>query len=189
LVYYDYGGPIMNNPYEKCPVFETVNFILRFVEKSDANDLLECYSDVNSQKLFNIDNFPTDCSFNTLDEMNRCIDFWIMEYQSQKYIRFSIMNKVTGKAIGTVEIFGGQYGVLRIDVKSEYEKTEYLEEIIGISINNFYELLNIDNIITKAIPEATYRINALKNNGFILYPKEMKPHRENYYIRENKLNI
>ena len=33
----------MNDPYKKCPVFETESFILRLVEKNDAKDLLDLF--------------------------------------------------------------------------------------------------------------------------------------------------
>ena len=34
----------MVNPYEKCPVYENENYLLRLVETSDALDLLLVYS-------------------------------------------------------------------------------------------------------------------------------------------------
>ena len=175
----------MNNPYDKCPVFETEYFVLRLIENSDAEDLLECYSDVNAQKYFNADNCTNNFRYKTLDEMNKAVDFWIFAYKNKNFVRFSIVYKLTGKVVGTIEIFGGSYGVLRIDIKSEYEQKDFLSEIIEISVNNFFELFNIENIITKAIPDATDRIEALLEYGFIKYSKEMNPPRENYYIRSN----
>jgi len=168
----------MNDPYKKCPIFNTTNFTLRIIEKSDAEDLLECYSDVNAQKYFNTDNCRKNFNFKTIDEMNWCIDFWLSEYSDKKYVRFSIINKLSGKVVGTIEIFGWAFGVLRLDIKSEYEKREYLNEIIEIAINNFYTLFNTNRIITKAIPEGVDRIKALTNNGFIQYTKE------NYFFRD-----
>lgn len=35
----------MINPYEKCPVYENKNYILRMVRKEDKEDLLKVYSD------------------------------------------------------------------------------------------------------------------------------------------------
>jgi RimJ/RimL family protein N-acetyltransferase len=174
----------MDDPYEKCPQFETQNFILRLVDKTDAEALLECYSDINAQKYFNSDNCTSDFKYKTIDEMNECIDFWLLAYKNKWFIRFSIINKLMKKAVGTIEIFGGSFGVLRIDIKSEYETIEYLKEAIEISVNNFFELLNIENIIIKAIPEATERIKALMEYGFTSYPKEMEPSRKYYYIKK-----
>ena len=43
------------NTYENCPVFEGERFKLRLVEKSDAKDLLQVYSDEQAVYLFNGD--------------------------------------------------------------------------------------------------------------------------------------
>jgi RimJ/RimL family protein N-acetyltransferase len=174
----------MNNPYDKCPVFETEKFIIRLVEKSDAEDLLGCYSDVNAQKYFNAYNCTSDFKWKTLEEINEYMDFWIQAYNDRAFVRFSIVQKLIKKAIGTIEFFGGPYGVLRIDIKSEYEKEEYLKDIIEISVNNFYKLFNTNRIITKAIPEAVDRINVLMDYGFIEYTQDMNPPRNNYYFRD-----
>ena len=173
----------MNNPYEICPCFETEKFVLRLVEKSDAEDLLECYSDEISQKYFNADNCINDFKYKTLDEMYKTIDFWIQAYENNDFVRFSIIYKLNGKTIGTIEIFGGTYGVLRIDIKSEFEKKDHLKEIIHVSACNFFVLFDIKNMITKAIPEAIDRIHALIECGFIQYTERMGTFRENYFIK------
>ncbi|MDR2598749.1 MAG: GNAT family N-acetyltransferase [Oscillospiraceae bacterium] len=170
----------MYDPYMKCPIFETKDLILRLVEKTDAEDLLECYSDKVAQKFFNDDNCLNNFKYKTLEEMNKAVDFWISAYNRGDFIRFSIVDKQSKKAVGTLEMFGGPQGVLRIDIKSEYEKREYLNQIVEVSINSFYSLFITNRIITKAIPKATERIAALKNYGF------NKDKRRNYYYRDNK---
>ena len=45
----------MVNPYEKCPVYENENYLLRLVETSDAPDLLLVYSDEKAVPFFNSD--------------------------------------------------------------------------------------------------------------------------------------
>ena len=174
----------MNDPYEKCPILETNHFILRIVEKNDVKNLLECYSDIKAQKYFNADNFLNDFKYKTLDEMNKCIDFWLSAYKNKLFVRFSIVDKSHGKAIGTIEIFGGEFGVLRIDINSKYEKNECLKEIIEICVNNFFTLFNTNRIITKAIPDAVDRVKALVDNGFLEYTKEMKPLKDNYLYKD-----
>ena len=42
----------MKNVYEECPTFENEKYLLRFVEKSDADDLLQVYSDKNALPFF-----------------------------------------------------------------------------------------------------------------------------------------
>jgi len=162
----------MSNPYIKCPVLETQNFILRLVSEDDAEALLACYSDPKAQALFNVDNFPTDCRFSTTEEMLKYIKFWLVEYEEEAYVRFAIVDKSIHKAVGTVEMFGmvGKYkvdtGILRIDLASMYEEKPYLQEIFGVCIENFYDLFMVDSIVTKAIKQAANRIEVLDELGF-----------------------
>ena len=176
----------MNNPYKNCPVYETQSFILRLVSEDDAENLLACYSDPQAQELFNIDNFPTDCKFNTVEEMLKYIKFWLMEYEQEAYIRFAIVDKSTNKAVGTIEMFGmvGQYktdiGILRLDIASRYEKGIFLRELFRVCIENFYTLFEVNGIVTKAINQAIYRIDVLKELGF---RAEDFHGRNHYYLR------
>lgn len=163
-----------DNPYKKCPIYETKKFILRLVEENDAADLLECYSDPISGAIFNSDNCTSDFIYKTLVEMKDCIKFWIYEYKNQGYVRFSIIDKIREKAIGTIEMFAKQdyigafgiVGVLRIDLASRYEKVEDITELLDTIEDNFCYDFEVENIITKAIPEAKQRVAALKNSGF-----------------------
>ncbi|WBW97060.1 GNAT family N-acetyltransferase [Oceanirhabdus sp. W0125-5] len=179
------------NPYKKCPIYETNKFILRLVEENDAEDLLECYSDSVAVKFFNSDNCTSNFIYKTLDEMKNCIKFWIEEYKNQYYVRFSIVDKTRGKAIGTIEMFAkddyvgeyGKVGVLRLDLATRYEKVEVITEVLDIIEDNFYCDFEVENIITKAIPEAKERVAALKNCGF----RELEPNTvvsyDSYYIK------
>jgi RimJ/RimL family protein N-acetyltransferase len=161
-----------HTPYHNCPTIETEHFIFRLVNKNDAADLIKCYSDPKAQELFNSVNCSSDFRFNTIDEMDEMINYWLIEYAQQAYVRFSIVDKSTKRAIGTIEMFGkiGQYkvdrGILRIDVESGYENKTSLFEIISMCVENFYLLFGVKEIATRAIPEAADRIEALTKNGF-----------------------
>ena len=50
----------MTNVYERCPQIENEKYLLRFVEKKDADDLLKVYSDKNTLPFFNSDNCDGD---------------------------------------------------------------------------------------------------------------------------------
>ena len=50
----------MINPYEKCPVYENENYMLRMVRKEDKEDLLKVYSDEKAVPFFNSDNCGGD---------------------------------------------------------------------------------------------------------------------------------
>jgi len=169
-------------PYKHCPIYETTNFTLRLVSEKDATDLLVCYSDPKAQELFNIDGFPHNCNFTTQEEMLSYIKFWLMEYSQEAYVRFAVVDKATNKAIGTVEMFGSKdgTGILRIDLASKYEKQVFLDELLSVSIKNFYDLFNVNCIATKAISKAVKRTHALINAGFT--PAEFNG-RAHYYLR------
>jgi [ribosomal protein S5]-alanine N-acetyltransferase len=179
------------NPYQKCPVYETKGFIFRMVKEKDAEDLLQCYSDSQSNKLFNSDNCTSDFIYKSLEEMKNCIEFWLDQYSKKYFVRFSIIDKQNHKAIGTIEFFAkpvnfGEFskvGVLRLDLASKYEKEEFITEILDAIFNNFYEDFEVEHIITKAVPEAEQRIAALKHRGFIeLENRTMVPY-DYYYIK------
>jgi Acetyltransferases, including N-acetylases of ribosomal proteins len=180
------------NPYERCPIYETGSFTFRLVQESDAEDLLKCYLASVSAKIFNSDNCTSNFIYHSLDEMKSCIQFGIQSYENQCFIHFSIIDKKTDKAIGTIECFAkevafeknfGRVGVLRIDLASEYETEAMITEILNAINDNFYEIFGAKNIITKAIPEAEQRIGALMKSGYIeLKDNPIMPY-HSYYIR------
>ncbi|MNO96687.1 hypothetical protein D3C76_883660 [compost metagenome] len=162
------------SPYQVCPVFESERLVYRLVQEVDAADLLECYSDAASIPLFNSDNCNNDFNFQTIEEMSGCIRFWLDEYEGHGYVRFSIVEKNSDKAVGTIEFFAGKerveglgvVGVLRLDLISRMENEEVLIEILSLVEKEFYDCFGVDAIITKAIPRAEQRINALLHSGY-----------------------
>ena len=173
---------MMENPYEKCPAFETAHFLLRLVRLEDTEDLLKCYSDPKAQALFNADHCTSDFCYKTADELSACIELWLKAYEKHEFIRWAIVDKALGKAVGTIEMFGrvGVYqsplGVLRLDICSEYEHTEFLDELMTLCVQEFFPLFDVDQILHKAVPAAVDRIQVLKKLGF--QPQELpdRPH-------------
>lgn len=157
----------MKNIYEHCPTYETESFIFRLVKLEDAEDLLCCYSDKENVKKFNTDFCTSDFYYLTVEEMKNCIRFWLEEYQKQYYVRFSVVCKSNGKVIGTIEIFGGEAGVLRIDLSSEYNTEKSFIEIFKLTIERFVDDFEIGSVKIKTsnIPE---KINCIENLGFVL---------------------
>lgn len=153
------------DPYINNPVYETDLILLRLVKLSDAEDLLLCYSDAEAVGRMNADNCTSDFHFKTLEEMEGCIRFWQEAYEKRYFIRFAIIMKESGKAIGTVECFSGQYGVLRIDLASQYEDRKYLEGLLQLAIFQFVSDFGIERLVIKAsnIPE---RLGLLEEYGF-----------------------
>ena len=96
----------MSNIYENVPKFESEKFLLRFVDKDDVEDLFAIYSDKNSLPFFNSDNCDGDnFYYPTKDKMEQAIDFWLKSYQTKWFVRWVIIDKVSLKAIGTIELF------------------------------------------------------------------------------------
>ncbi len=179
------------NPFDKCPEYESKNFTLRLVSIDDVEELFLCYSDPKAQKIFNADNCTSDFKFSTIEQMNACVEDWLDAYKNKCYIRYSIIHKNTNNVIGTVEIFGGdrggnctEYGVLRIDVRSDYENEEALTELLKISDLFFYDF-NTKMFITKAIPEALHRVNALTKNEYVPTSTVDGGRREHYYMKRS----
>jgi hypothetical protein len=70
-----------------------------------AGETGEGYSDPVAQKFFNADNCVFPFNFNTIEEMENCIRFWL---QCNDFVRLSIVDKHGEKAVGTIEMFSGK---------------------------------------------------------------------------------
>lgn len=154
------------NAYNLCPTYETDSFILRLVCMEDADDLLNCYSDKLAVQKMNADFCTSDFYFTTLGEMRGCLRFWLDEYQNGAYVRFAVVDKDSKKAVGTVEIFGGEVGILRIDLATNYEKNNYIEEITVLAISDFIYDFNIGKLVVKA-EHTPKRLDVYKKYAFV----------------------
>lgn len=162
------------NIYEKCPIVENDNYLLRMVGKEDCDDLLAVYSDKNALPFFNSDNCNGDnFYYSTKERMMEAIDFWTFSYENGWFVRLSIVDKTASKVIGTIELClrisedaFHNMGILRVDVGSEYEKEDTLFEIFSLITPQVYEMLGCSGIITKAPLYAIERIEAIQKLGF-----------------------
>lgn len=69
--------------YENCPVLENDKYLLRFVKKDDASDLLKVYSDKHALPFFNSDNCDGDnFYYSSVERMEKAIDFWLSSYET-----------------------------------------------------------------------------------------------------------
>ena len=172
------------NIYEKCPEFESKKFLIRLFQKEDCNDLLKVYSDKNALPFFNSDNCGGDDFYYTTESrMEQAIDYWLFEYNREGFVRLTIVSKATDEAIGTIELFhrdADDYftncGLLRLDIRSDYEMTSEIIKILRLIMEPAYSLFHCDKIATKALPSAAERIVALKNLGFIRSEEKLIGH-------------
>lgn len=164
----------MSNVYEDCPVIENDKWLLRFIEEKDAEDLLAVYSDKHALPFFNSDNCDGDnFYYPTIERMKQAMDFWLYSYRYRWFVRWSITDKNKAKVIGTVELFRRSSddetdgkGTLRLDVRSDYEEHEKLQQILDLLIPQAYDLFDCDSIITKIPVYAVERIEAASAAGF-----------------------
>ena len=105
--------------------------------------------------------------------MKEAIDFWTMSYKNGWFARLSIIDKKEQTAIGTVELClrvsedeFNNMGILRVDVRSDYEKESFLHSIFSLVTPNLEKMLGCNGILTKAPIYAIERINAIQKLGF-----------------------
>lgn len=163
------------NPYEKCPTYENENYLLRLVEDKDVSDLFLVYSDEKAVPFFNSDNCNgDDFHYTTMERMQKQIGFWLWEYQGKVYVRWSIIDKSIRQAIGTIELFHrdskqdyfDNCGLLRLDLRSDYEREDRIHEILSLIINPAFSLFECKMIATKVPPFASERKAAMTGLGF-----------------------
>ena len=159
------------NIYEECPSVENERFFLRSVKEQDCEDLFRVYSDRNAVPLFNSDNcHGDDFYYKTPKRMLQGIRMWLQSYAQRQFVRWSIVDKCAGCAIGTIELFCREAEkreiVLRLDLRSDYEREEPIAAILAMLFPQVYGWFACERLITKAIPMAGSRIRVLKQMGF-----------------------
>lgn len=164
----------MLSPYEKCPVFENKNYLLRLVDAEDASELLLVYSDEKAVPIFNSDNCINNFHYTCPEQMQETINFWQSEYRKQNFVRWTIIDKNMQHAIGTIELFNRESedyfndcGLLRLDLRSDYERLVYICEILNLVLVSAFDLFNCQMIATKVPPVAIERKIAVEQLGFV----------------------
>lgn len=170
------------NVYEKCPILENDNFTIRLIEEKDASDLLRVYSDKHALPYFNSDNcHGSNFYITNMEDMLNAIKYWLVEYHElHGFVRFSIFDKKKDQVIGTIEMFNRKsedyyngYGVLRLDLRSDYEDTKVISDILSLITTPFYEWFECTYIMTKAAIYAVDRIEALKEMKYVKFTEPL----------------
>lgn len=165
----------MMNVYKECPILENGRFLLRPVKDEDCGDLLKVYSDKNALPFFNSDNCDGDnFYYATRERMTEALGFWKLSYENGWFARLAIVDKTISGVIGTIELClrvsedeFDHMGILRVDVRSDYEEEELLYSIITLVTPHLSEMLGCDGIITKAPIYAVERLKAVQKAGFV----------------------
>ena len=161
--------------YEFCPMFENQKYVLRPVDEKDLKDLHKVYSDKNAVPFFNVDNcHGDDFYYETIERMKQAIDFWSFSYKNRYFVRWTIFDKSVGHGVGTIELFHrdsekdffNNCGLLRLDLRSDYEKSTEIENILSLIIPKAFDLFDCGKIATKCWKNARERKIALEKFGF-----------------------
>lgn len=184
------------NIYKFCPVLKNDDFVLRFVNDDDLEDLLKVYSDMQAVPLFNSDNcHGDDFHYTSIERMRQALDFWKQSYENGWFVRFAILDKASNEVIGTIEEFHREEkdfftncGLLRLDLRSDYEKQAEIKSILSLITEPSFELFGCDKVATKAIPSATERIKALTALGFAVSREPLIGHDGTKYYDYYVLN-
>lgn len=177
----------MTDIYNYCPESENKHYLVRYTTAEDCADLLKVYSDEKAVPLFNSDNcHGDDFHYTTMERMKQAMDFWQFSYENRYFVRWTIFDKYADEAVGTVELCGEkERGILRLDLRSDYEKRKVIFELLGLC----HELFDgFDRVVTKAVPQAIERIAALDKFGFVPYCERIIGHDGteygDYYVLE-----
>ncbi|NLA86503.1 MAG: GNAT family N-acetyltransferase [Clostridiales bacterium] len=176
--------------YSFCPEYRNNRVTLRKTMPEDAPALLKCYSDEKAVPLFNADNCNgDDFHYEALEQLYRTMDLWEYSYTIRSFVRWSVIVNDTDEAIGTIEMFGrgpdaalGRFGILRIDLRSDYETRPVITDILEIADTYFFGAFDVNVILTKAIPVAAVRIQTLLDAGYKPYEGNLLKHGDYFYI-------
>lgn len=166
----------MQNPYSTFPEIESSSILLRQIKDEDLLDLLKIYSDKEAVKFFNSDNCHGDDFFyQTTERMRQALDFWNYSYKNRYFIRWAVVDKTSGEVIGTIEQFHRDSAedpftncsLLRLDLRSDYEKEETIKNTLSAIIFESFDLFNCEMIATKSFNGGFERRKALLSLGFI----------------------
>ena len=162
------------NIYKTYPVLESARFIVRLFEHQDCDDLLKVYSDKNALPFFNSDNCDGDnFYYATKERMDEVLGFWKMSYENGWFVRLSVIDKEVSAVVGTIELClrvsedeFNNMGILRVDVRSDYEKEDVLFELFSLLTPQLPQMLGCSGTLTKAPIYAVERIKAIQRVGF-----------------------
>lgn len=178
----------LNSPYIKCPTLENEKFKIRMVEECDDVDLLPCYANPNVSVVTNSFNCNMGYGAQSVEKMREYIIGWRRYFDNKTLIRWSVIDKLIEKAIGSIELycikredFFDNYAILRLDLHTDYETKNVISNILTLLINNAFEWFGCDGIATKVSPNAHERIEALSEFGFIATNEYLVVDKEKYY--------
>ncbi len=161
--------------YDSCPILFNNLFRLEYTVTEHCDDLLKVYSDINSVPLFNSDNCGgDDFYYTTYERMKEAIEYWQWEYSRKGFVRMSIIDLVSEKAVGTVEMFKrvsddffNDTVLLRLDLRSDFESVDNIKSVVSLILDSCFDLFNCNSVTTKIVSDAKNRKKAFVELGFV----------------------
>lgn len=178
------------NPFEECPFYRTEHFLMRKLRKEDTERLFACYSDPEAAKFFNGDCCGDDFYYTDMEKFRECVEYWLSRYEAEDFVRWSIQDKKWQILIGTIEVCpsmkyaadGKEMGILRIDLKSEYEKQDVLEELLDELLKHIREDFHVSSVLMKFPKNADERQKLIKRYCFVPAKDECNISFPDYYL-------
>lgn len=176
--------------YEHVPVIEDARWQVRFIQDGDAKALFAVYHDLHALPFFNSDHCHGDNFYWETEEIAvQAIAAWKHEYAKRGFVRLSIVDQATQQVIGTFEIFrriseNDRYtdcGLLRMDLRSDYEKTEVIATLLSLMLPHFQRWFSCTVIATKSRNYAIARNRALTALGFSRSDAPLRTPQRDYY--------
>lgn len=177
--------------FEKCPEYQSEHFYIRQMKMTDADELFQCYSNPKAAKYFNGDCCSDDFYYTDYSKFQMCMEYWEERYRAKDFVRFTILNREKEEAIGMIEICpsykysadGFCMGILRMDLRPEYEIEEAVQELLNLILENVYSDFGVKSVIIKAQEYAHVRRKALKKLHFVSAKEECNISFNDYFIR------
>lgn len=158
----------MVNPYETCPAFENENYLLRLVDFSDAPDLLAVYSDRYAVPFADEEQDDTNI---TLGQVQELIQFWEWNYRTGRAVCWTVFDKNSRLAIGTMEIslpksdgYTEDCALLRLNLRDSYERADRIGEILSLILDDVFDLFDCRKIAMR-VPSASSKRNKFDQNS------------------------
>ena len=184
----------MKNEIEKeQPIYTTDMLTINTKTLEDVADLLKAFYDKEAVRRLNSknknksngDDFD-NCT--TAEKVKMGVDFWQYSFEHSDVTHYKIILNATKNQIGNLVIDKietedklKKLGVLTIDLENKYEKQQYINDILEIVNQYFYEALGVDFMLTKAKSKEKERITSLNTKGYITN-KEFKGYK-GYFVR------
>lgn len=150
--------------FNKFPTLETERLLLRELNVSDADDLFEIFGSEEVTKYYGM------YVFKEIEEIKKMIRYFIDGFKEERQIRWCIVEKLSGKAIGTCGFHSISQLHFRVEIGYELSETYwgqgYMHEALQRIVKYGFEELNFMRIEGLIYPDNKASRKSLEKLGF-----------------------